>query len=150
TIGYRYRAHHPRVSGVPSVRIFMAMTISTFRMQWKSIVPRIVADFLCIQASILFALGVVVVYYSSRGPSASVVGGDLLRYYWRHFLPISPLFCGSLYYCGIYDVVRHYRVRQKVLMIWRACALATAVTLTVNYFLFRTDILARSVTVVFT
>jgi len=97
----------------------------------------------------LFALGVVTLYYSSTGSDSHSLMQNLLGYYLRGFLPVSPVFSGVLFRNGIYDVGRRYRVRQKVRLILNSAFVAALATLAANYFFFRTNIVARSVTLIF-
>jgi nucleoside-diphosphate-sugar epimerase len=125
------------------------MSTSTIRTQWKAMLLRASIDFACIQASMMFALGVVYLYYSAQVADSHALSASLWGYYLRGFLPISPIFSAVLLRGGIYDAARRYRLRQKLTLILRSSVVASLATLAANYFLFRTQIIARSITIVF-
>src|SRR5689334_1426123 len=98
----------------------------------------------------LFALAVVVWYYSAMGSDSHFLTAELLKYYLRGFLPVSPVFSAVLLRNGVYDAGRRYRLRQKLTLVLHSSIVACLATLAANYFFFRTNIVARSVTLIFT
>ncbi|HLK69618.1 MAG TPA: SDR family oxidoreductase [Bryobacteraceae bacterium] len=117
--------------------------------KWRATLIRVAVDFVCIQISMLLALVLVAAYYASQGTDSEWLKSSLLKYYLLNFLPVSPIFSAVLLQSGIYDVGRRYALKQKLALILRSSMIGSMATLAANYFLFRTNIVARSLTVAF-
>lgn len=117
--------------------------------RWKEAIPRMLLDLVSIHISMFLTLALVHLFYLARSPDPSVLAAELRYYYEHFFLPFSPVFIGVLFSCGVYTAGRGYQTRVKLIFLLRGCAIAMLLLLAANYFLLRTQIVARSVTLLF-
>jgi nucleoside-diphosphate-sugar epimerase len=120
------------------------------RVDWKAALPRMLLDFLLIHASMLFSLSAVHLFYYTRTTNAQEIADALRHYYLSNFLPASPLFLLVLLLNGVYGAARTYSAKMKLRLLAQSVGVAVLLIMASNYFLFREQIVARSVTALFT
>jgi len=111
------------------------------------ILIRVLADLAVLQASMIAALGVSVIYQTANGNSAMagyVIRG-FTRYYWTSAWWISLTFLLVFLLNGFYTHSRSYVGKYKVLVIFRGVGLGTLLILAGHYFIFQVEQTARSV-----
>ena len=127
------------------------MLRSNQNLKWREALPRMVADFLIVHASMIAALAVSVVYQTGAGnhaEAAAMVSG-FLHYYTAFFWLLSPIFPLAFLFNGFYTHSRAYVGRYKMWVIFRGVALAAMVFFGANFLLFGNERVGRSVAVPF-
>lgn len=127
----------------------MLRSLRTFR--WREAVPRMVADFLIVQLSMIAALAMSVVYQTWAGNhvEAHAIVSGFLQYYTAFFLVLSPIFPVVFFLNGFYTHSRAYMGRYKALTILRGVTLAAIIFFAVNFLFFRNENVGRSVALPF-
>ena len=126
--------------------------LKTLRSPYTSqMLLRMVVDFSLVHLSMLAALAGSVISYTAFGKMATAheIAEYFSRYYWLFFWPLSFLFPGVFLANGFYTRSRAYTGRYKALVILRGVGLAVLLFLAVNYFVFRNDLVSRSVVIWF-
>jgi len=127
------------------------MLTSLRNLKWKEAIPRIVADFLTVHASMLMALAVSVTYRTALGNG--VAAAQLMRgfrhYYLAFFGVLSPVFPVVFFFLGFYSHTRAYAGKQKVWIILRGVVLAVTLFFAADFLLFKMQSTGRSVAVPF-
>jgi nucleoside-diphosphate-sugar epimerase len=120
-------------------------------LKWKEALPRIVADFLTVQASMVGALLISVTYRTGLGHAAEAraLVETFSRQYAAFFWLLSPIFPVIFLLNGFYTRTRGYSGRHKTWTIFRGVAMAVLVFLGANVLLFGSTSLGRSAVVPF-
>ena len=118
---------------------------------WQQAVPRMLADFLIVHLSMLAALALSVVYQTSAGQGAAAEGliQHFKTYYFVFVWLLSPIFPVVFLLNGFYTHSRSYMGKYKLLVILRGVGIASCCFLAVNSFLFRPELIGRSVSLPF-
>src|SRR5579872_291134 len=115
-------------------------------LKWKEALPRMAADFLIVQLSMLAALLISVTYRTElgHGTEARVLIESFAHQYTAFFWLLSPIFPLTFFLNGFYTGTRGYAGRQKTLVILRGVAMAILLFLGANVLLFGATALGRS------
>ncbi len=107
--------------------------------------PRMLADFALVQACMIMALGIPVVFLLSRGDSVAATARleEALSYYIPYFLCISVVFPLVFLLNGFYTRSRAYIGRYKMVVVMRGAGIGILTLLAVNYLFFRTNLVPR-------
>jgi nucleoside-diphosphate-sugar epimerase len=127
----------------------MELRMNSFK--WKQALPRILADFLIVHASMVGALLISVAYRTAlgHGAEARVLIDTFARRYAAFFWLLSPIFPLVFLLNGFYTHTRGYTGRHKTWAILRGVVMAVLVFFGVNVLLFGAADLGRSVAVPF-
>lgn len=119
-------------------------------LSWEEALPRVVADFVIVHASMVGALATSVAYQLVRGswPAAHELIITFENYYIRFFWLLSPIFPLTFAANGFYTHTRSYGGWRKKRVLLQGLAIAVLVFCTVNWLIFNTTT-GRSVTVPF-
>jgi nucleoside-diphosphate-sugar epimerase len=106
---------------------------------WRQAAPRIVADMLIVQFSMLAAIAVSVFYQTSIGRPAEAAKliGNFRGYYFTFLWLFSPLILIVFLLSGFYSQSRSYEMKYKALVLFRGVATATVCFLTANLLFLR-------------
>ena len=118
---------------------------------WQQAIPRMLADFLIVHLSMLAALALSVVYQTSAGQGAAAqkLIDHFRTYYFIFVWFLSPLFPAVFLLNGFYTHSRSYMGKYKLLVILRGVGIASCTFLAINSFLFRPELIGRSVSLPF-
>src|SRR6201998_3418841 len=107
--------------------------------------PRMLADFALVQACMIVALGIPVVFLLSRGDSVAATARleEALSYYIPYFLCISVVFPLVFLLNGFYTRSRAYIGRYKMVVVMRGAGVGILTLLAVNYLFFRSNLVPR-------
>src|SRR5450432_97547 len=107
--------------------------------------PRMLADFALVQACMIMALGIPVVFLLSRGDSTAATARleEALSYYVPYFLCISVVFPLVFLLNGFYTRSRAYSGRYKMVVVMRGAGVGILTLLAVNYLFFRGNLVPR-------
>jgi nucleoside-diphosphate-sugar epimerase len=119
-------------------------------LSWEEALPRVVADFVIVHASMVGALAISVAYQLVRGswPEAHELITTFQNYYIRFFWLLSPIFPLTFAANGFYTHTRSYGGWRKKRVLLQGLAIAVLLFCTVNWLIFNTTT-GRSVTVPF-
>ncbi len=114
---------------------------------WRQAVPRMLADFLIVHLCLIAAMVISVFYQTAAGNPglAREITSGFLRYYTGFFCLLSPIFPLVFFLNGFYTRSRGYAGRYKALVILRGVAVALLAFFGLNYLLFGTTGVGRSV-----
>jgi nucleoside-diphosphate-sugar epimerase len=111
----------------------------------RRVYPRLLGDFILIHLSMVAAFSLAVTSLAALGQQVAVQ--NLLSYFPKYylglFLPLSPMFLVVFFLSGFYT--KAYNGRYQLYILLRGGALAVVLFLTVNYLMFRSDLISRSV-----
>jgi len=84
-------------------------------LKWREAVPRIIADFVIVQLSMIGALAVSVVYQTAlgHGPRAKALIDTFAHYYTSYFWVLSLMFPVVFWFNGFYTHTRAYTGKAK-------------------------------------
>lgn len=127
----------------------MLRSLQNFK--WKQAVPRVIADFLIVHASMMLALGVSMTYQIARGHgyTAQELFTGFSYYYTAFFWLLSPIFPAVFLLNGFYTNSRTYRGKHKAWVILRGVTLAALLFFAADFLLFKVVAVGRSVAVPF-
>lgn len=120
-------------------------------LKWREAVPRILADFLAVHASMLLALAISVTYRTAlgHGVEAQQLIGGFRHYYLAFFGVLSPIFPLVFLILGFYTHSRAYTGKRKAWVILRGVALAVTLFFAADFLLFKMQSTGRSMAVPF-
>jgi nucleoside-diphosphate-sugar epimerase len=120
-------------------------------LNWKDALPRVVVDFLIVQASMVGALLISVTYRTSlgHGTEARILIDSFAEQYTAFFWLLSPIFPVTFLLNGFYTRTRGYAGKRKVWAILRGVAMAVLIFLGANVLLFGGASLGRSAVIPF-
>lgn len=126
------------------------ITVMPRSLSWQEAVPRVIADFVLVHASMLAALGISVIYQVAvgSGDMAHALIEDFTQYYVRFFWLLSPIFPVTFALHGFYTHTRSYTSRRKTWTIMQAVAVGGLLFFGANWLISNTTT-ARSVGVTF-
>jgi nucleoside-diphosphate-sugar epimerase len=121
------------------------------KFKWKEALPRIAADFLIVQASMVGALLISVTYRTAlgHGAEARTLIETFAHQYAAFFWLLSPIFPLTFLLNGFYTRTRGYAGRHKTLAILRGVAMAVLFFFGANVLFFGGTALGRSAVVPF-
>jgi len=120
-------------------------------LKWREAVPRIVADFVIVQLSMIGALAVSVVYQTAlgNGPRAKALIDTFAHYYTSYFWVLSLMFPVVFWFNGFYTHTRAYTGKAKTWVVIRGVALAITIFFAINVALFERTEVGRSAAIAF-
>ena len=106
------------------------------KFKWKEALPRVAADFLIVQASMVGALLISVTYRTAlgHGAEARTLIETFAHQYAAFFWLLSPIFPLTFLFNGFYTRTRGYAGRHKTLAILRGVAMAVLFFFGANVF----------------
>ncbi|MGO4883547.1 MAG: NAD-dependent epimerase/dehydratase family protein [Bryobacteraceae bacterium] len=127
------------------------MLKSARNLNWKEVVPRVLADFLIVHASMLAALGISVTYQIARGHGgeAQQLIAGFRHYYGTFFWALSPIFPAVFLANGFYTHSRGYVGKQKAWVVARGVTLAVLLFFAADFLLFQLHSTGRSMALPF-
>jgi len=119
--------------------------------QWRAVLPRVLADFLTVHASMLLALAISVTYQIARGHggAAQQLIAGFRHYYVTFFWLLSPIFPAVFLLHGFYTHSRAYAGKRKAWVILRGVTLAVMLFFAADFLLFKLQSTGRSVALPF-
>jgi nucleoside-diphosphate-sugar epimerase len=120
-------------------------------LKWREAIPRVLADFLTVHASMLLALAISVTYQTARGHggAAQQLIAGFRHYYVTFFWLLSPIFPVVFLFHGFYTHSRAYLGKQKAWVILRGVTLAVMLFFAADFLLFKLQSTGRSVALPF-
>lgn len=117
----------------------------------REAVPRMLVDFAIVHLSMLLALAVCVVLHTASGDQmlTGIVMENVKRYYAVFVGALAWLFPVVFLANGFYTKSRAYASPYKALVLLRGVGMSILIFLTVNYLVFRRELVPRSVAVTF-
>ncbi len=117
----------------------------------REAVPRMLVDFAIVHLSMILALAVCVVLHTASGDQrlTGIVVGNVKRYYAVFVGALVWLFPAVFLVNGFYTKSRAYASPYKALVLLRGIGMSILIFLTVNYLVFRRELVPRSVAVTF-
>jgi nucleoside-diphosphate-sugar epimerase len=117
----------------------------------REAVPRMLVDFAIVHLSMILALAVCVVLHTASGDQrlTGIVIGNVKRYYAVFVAALAWLFPAVFLVNGFYTKSRAYASPYKALVLLRGIGMSILIFLTVNYLVFRRELVPRSVAVTF-
>src|ERR1700756_229832 len=111
------------------------MLTSVRNFKTSQALPRMLADFALIQACMIIALSIPVLYLLSRGQSEAATSRleEALSYYLPYFLCTSLVFPLVFLLNGFYTKSRAYSGRYKMVVVMRGAGVGILTLLAVNY-----------------
>jgi nucleoside-diphosphate-sugar epimerase len=127
------------------------MLTSVRNFKTSQALPRMLADFALIQACMIIALSIPVLFLLSRGQSEAATSRleEALSYYLPYFLCTSLVFPLVFLLNGFYTKSRAYSGRYKMVVVMRGAGLGILSLLAVNYLFFRQNLVPRLALLIF-
>ena len=120
-------------------------------LKWRQALPRVLADYLTVHASMLLALAISILYRTAlgHGAEAQQLIAGFRHYYVTFFLLLSPIFPAVFLQQGFYSYARSYVGGHKAWVILRGVILAVMLFFAADFLLFKLQSTGRSVALPF-